>query len=253
VIRSRGVLVTLGTAAGLIALAVALHPMVAGATPRSVTDAVQPAAEAAPNGLDDPALVGIAAIAGAGVEIRHVMKVAGPDPVVSVGPSPSASASASASTTPPPRRASSVAGIVAAWHSGAAGDAASDGSFGSWRGESLQVVGSWSDGAAEEQRDVTSLDKYRDYNGDVDIALGGLVKGETYAQAASGAFTDRWTQAIRNVKAKRAGRSGTTYVRIFHEMTGDWFDWKVNSGNVGDFKTSWRLFHDILAREYPQA
>src|SRR3954452_10578245 len=103
--------------------------MVADATPRSVTEAVQPAAEAAPNGLDDPALVGIAAIAGAGLEVRHVMKVAGPDPVVSVSPSPSASATPSItpSNTPAPRRASSVAGIVAAWHSGAAGDAASNG------------------------------------------------------------------------------------------------------------------------------
>ena len=245
--RSRGLSVALGTGGAVLVLAIlALHPAAADATVSRGAARQSPVRAA---GTDDADRVGIAAIFGAAVEVRHLMKVKGPDPVVTVPevvPSPSSSAS--------PAAAAAVAGaIVPAWHSGAAGEAASDGSFGSWRGEPLQVVGTWSDSTAQEQTDVTSLDKYRDWNGDIDVALGGLVRGETWSQAASGAFVDRWTQAIRNVKAKRAGRSGTTYIRFAHEMTGDWFVWKVNPDNVNSFKTSWRMFHDILVREFPQA
>ena len=243
--RSPAASAAVGVAAALIGLAVlVVDPRVAGAG----LPASPPVEPVSAPGIDTSALVGIAAIAGAGIEVRHVMKVAGPDPKIVI-PTPSPSAT----VAPRAHAAGSLDGIVASWHSGAAGAAATDGSFGTWRGEPLQVVGTWSDSTAQEQTDISSMDKYRDWNGDIDVALGALAPGDTWAQAAGGAYTGRWTQAVRNVKAKRAGNSGTTYIRFAHEMTGDWFDWKVTPGNVGDFKTSWRLFHDILKREFPQA
>lgn len=220
---------------------------------------------------DDPTLVGLAAIAGAGLEVRHVMKAEGPDPSVdltldatpspsSPSPSPSGSPSPSAgpspSASPPGRRAAaagSAAGIPVAWHSGAAGDTAVDGSFAAWRGEPLQIMGTWNDTTAASQRDIGTLSTYAGWNGDLDLAIGALAPGESWSQAASGAYADRWTQAVRNIRAARSGKPGMVYVRFAHEMTGDWFTWKVNSGNVADFKTAWRLFHGILKREYPRA
>jgi hypothetical protein len=128
-----------------------------------------------------------------------------------------------------------------------------NGTFGPWRGEPVQIMGTWNDTTAESQRDIGSLRTYSGWNGDIDVAIGALASGESWARAATGAYADRWTQAVRNIKAQRSGRSGTVYVRFAHEMTGDWFTWKVNPGNVSAFKTAWRLFHGILVREYPQA
>jgi Glycosyl hydrolase family 26 len=242
--------------AGVASLALAgltLVPLSAGADPAAGARPGQTGPASGAGRGEDPAAIGIAAIITAGDEVRHLMKVSGPDPTIHIPTAATPSTSPSAPPASSRPAAASSGGIVAAWHSGASGDAATDGSFGTWRGKSLQIVGTWSDSSAQEQTDITSLDKYRDWNGDVDIALGGLAAGETWAQAASGDYVGRWTQAIATVKAKRAGRSGTTYIRFAHEMTGDWFTWKVTPDNVEYFKTSWRLFHDLLAREYPQA
>jgi hypothetical protein len=237
-----------GAGSALLIVAVLLDPASAGArdsSPRRPGTVNESA-------VDASTLVGIAAIAGAGNEVRHVMRVAGPDPKITLPP-PTAPVAPAAAVAPRSVRGQARGGIAANWSSGASGQAAEDGTFGTWRGAPMTVVGTWSDTTAQSQTDIGSLDTWRNWNADIDVAIGALAPGETWAQAANGAYSARWTEAVRNVKAKRAGRSGTTYVRFAHEMTGDWFDWKVTPGNVSDFKTSWRLFHDILVREYPQA
>jgi hypothetical protein len=237
-------------------LAVVVSAVQAAPERRPKLAATQPA-PAAPGGLTGPELMGLAAIAGAGLEVRHVMKVKGPDPLIdllSAPPGP-AGPSSSPSAAVAPRAAVSglLAGIPVVWHSGASGDAAVSGAFGDWRGEALQIMGTWSDTTAESQRDVGSLGTYAGWNGDLDIAIGALAPGESWSAAASGAYLDRWTQAVQTIRAQRSGRSGVAYIRFAHEMTGDWFAWKVNSGNVADFKKAWRLFAAMLRREYPQA
>ncbi|MCP6770035.1 hypothetical protein NL529_34820, partial [Klebsiella pneumoniae] len=62
-------------------------------------------------------------------------------------PSPSTT-SPSPSTTPP---------AGAQWLSGASSGYATDGSFASWRGEAVKVVGTWSD-AQDGSQTVASLD-----------------------------------------------------------------------------------------------
>jgi hypothetical protein len=269
------VLVTLGAAGTAVVLAlVTLRPAVVtteasplAVVPAADTDvaAVQPGVDASPSAAapagaagsagaaqaaaavvvpgvvrEDALVVGLAALASAGQDIKHMMD----------GAKPSAAAKKPGAAGAPRR---SVGGIRAAWHSGASGDAAANGSFASWRGSSVQIVGTWADTSAADQTDASALDTYRNWNGDVDIAVGGLTDGETWAQAAAGAYMGRWAESIRNIKAKRAGRSGTTYIRFAHEMTGDWYAWRVTSANVGDFKKAWRMYHDLLAREFPQA
>jgi hypothetical protein len=138
------------------------------------------------------------------------------------------------------------------WKSGASGHEAADGSFAAYRGKELGIVGTWGDTTAEAQAALDSVDTYGGRNVDLDIAVGGLVKGESWEQAAAGAYADRWTTAMRNLRAKRAGK-GITYVRIAHEMNGDWMPWSVNSGNVGAYKQAYRLYASIIRREFPEA
>jgi hypothetical protein len=142
---------------------------------------------------------------------------------------------------------------VSGWHSGASGRSAIDGSFGTWRGKPVQVIAIWGDTSAREQTEISALREVDGFTGDVDVAVGGLAPGESWAKAAEGAYSDRWRQAARTIAAHRSGSAGTTYVRFAHELNGDWFTWKVNSGNVEAFKSAWRSFHDILAEEYPAA
>lgn len=138
------------------------------------------------------------------------------------------------------------------WVSGAAGPETVDGSFATFRGEPLGIVGFWSDTSAEAQTNMQNLSAYDDYSGEMDIAVGGLVRGESWEQAAAGQFIDRWTTAVRNIKAKRAGK-GTTYIRIAHEMNGDWMAWGVNSKTLEAFKKGYRLYASIIRKEFPEA
>jgi hypothetical protein len=159
-------------------------------------------------------------------------------------------------TVKPPKIVAPVAGgrllNWTGWKSGAAGDEARDGSFGTWRGRPITVIGVWCDTTEQAQTDMTAVDRYASFVGDMDVAVGGLVKGETWQEAASGAFVQRWTTAARNLRAKRAGK-GVTYIRIAHEMNGKWFDWSVDSTNLAAYKQAYRLYASIIRKEFPEA
>jgi len=162
-------------------------------------------------------------------------------------------------TALPPTRETTAAAVPAGrpgnwngWISGASGVEAEDGSFATFRGKPLGVVAVWSDTTVEAQTNMDSVDNYADFDGQMDIAVGGLVRGETWAQAAAGAFVGRWTTAISNIKAKRAGK-GTTFIRIGHEFNGDWMPWGVNAANLADYKKGYRLYAGIVRKEFPDA
>jgi beta-mannanase len=146
---------------------------------------------------------------------------------------------------------------VTGWHSGASGDEANTGTFGSWRGSPVTIIGTWNDTTDAVERAQASVGEIsQHYHGDMDVSVGGLQSqgaGETWAQAAQGKYLDRWTEIVKNLAAARRGAKGVTYVRFAHEMNGDWYDWKVGTKDVDDFKKSWRMFHDLLKKEFPQA
>jgi len=136
--------------------------------------------------------------------------------------------------------------------SGAAGEETLDGTFGAFRRKPIGLVGAWADQSEYAQTMLGSVDDFSRFNGQMDIAVGGLVRGETWEDAAAGKFVPRWTTAARRLKALRGGK-GTTYVRIAHEANGDWMAWGITSKNLEAYKKGYRLYASIIRKEFPQA
>ncbi len=151
-----------------------------------------------------------------------------PGPVVSPGPSPS---------------------VAGTWRSGAAGTGVPDGRFGAWRGRPVQIAGTWNDNAASQpyQWSLRPGFEYGDWQGDVDVAVGGIYKdrGETWAAAASGAYDARWRQSLGAVQQAWGSRPGTVYVRFAHEFNGDWYPWSVEGAEAAHFVAAWKRLRAI--------
>jgi hypothetical protein len=49
------------------------------------------------------------------------------------------------------------------------------------------------------------------------------------------------------------GRPGTLYIRLAHEMNGNWYPWSVNSGNVDSFVSAWKHFRSLQKEIFPTA
>jgi hypothetical protein len=246
------VLVTLATAmaSGAVAAPALADSALADSAPRTTGLDLTAVPVAAVSDLTS--VIGTAAAAGAG---RAAYQVLG-----DAAENAARAAAVTATTALPPLKPVHLAAVIppgspgrwSGWKSGAAGVEAEDGSFGTWRGKPLGVVAVWSDTTAEAQTQLDAVDSYAGFNGEMDVAVGALVRGETWQQAAAGAFVGRWTQAVRNLKAKRASK-GTTYIRIGHEFNGDWMAWGVNSTTVAAYKQGYRLYASIVRKEFPQA
>lgn len=141
--------------------------------------------------------------------------------------------------------------------SGAAGSGVPDGTFATWRGTAVPIVGTWNDDAEAHQYQwsIISGGEYENWQGDIDNAIGGLypANGETWALAAAGNYDTRWGNVLTTIKNARAGKSGTMYIRPFHEMNGDWTPWMVNSANAANFITAWRRFRALQQSIYPES
>ncbi|WP_432541739.1 malectin domain-containing carbohydrate-binding protein [Kineococcus sp. SYSU DK002] len=188
-----------------------------------------------------------------------------------VTPSPRPTNSTPVVTTPPPTTAPPTTPPVTtapttprpgtknvsghAWMSGSSGVGAANGGFGAWRGSNLDIVSSWA-GNADNSANFYTLWKgaeYGNWNGSMDMAVGGIDSGETWAQAASGKFDARWAASLTKLKQLWAGREGTMYIRFAHEMNGYWFSWSVNKNNHQDFMASWKRYRALQQQIFPQA
>ena len=170
-----------------------------------------------------------------------------PEPLPVPQPAPPPPVPTSAST--PPLGSTDVGGFHG-WTSGAAGEGVADGSFAAWRGSPVTIAGTWDDGDATAQTQLPTLTgEYAAWSGDLDVAVGGTVlhTGESYAEAARGAYLQRWTAMAATLQTLRGTRPGLTYVRPFHEFNGNWYpNWFVTPANVGDYRAAFRLFAATL-------
>lgn len=154
------------------------------------------------------------------------------------------------------------------WLSGSEGDGVWDRSndFAVWRGEPLAIAGVQSSGAIENQICLCQWfepgGEFDGWSQSIDVTVGAIfnfegkaeagTNGETWAQAAQGAYDERWSTSMKKLDATW-GNKKLVYVRFAHEMSGDWYHWRVNSSNAADFITAWQRFHAIMRRDAPRA
>jgi hypothetical protein len=149
---------------------------------------------------------------------------------------------------------------ASSWLSGAASPYAADGSFGRWRGEPITIGGTWVNGNAEMLRldTLQANAEWGAWTGAIDVAIGAIDHrvGESWAAAASGAYDARWRQSAQAFKAvwtNRGKPEQNLYIRFAHEMNGDWYPWRVASGEAANFKKAWIRWAAIIEEVLPQA
>lgn len=147
--------------------------------------------------------------------------------------------------------------VTGTWASGAAGDGAADGDFGAWRGAPIDIAATWNDSldAQTAQYTIQPGAEYADWDGDLDLSVGAIYseEGETWQQAAEGAYDDRWRTALEAIATARADTSGTLYLRFAHEFNGDWEPWAVTGDDAPAFRDAWVRFRALQQEILPDA
>jgi hypothetical protein len=147
--------------------------------------------------------------------------------------------------------------VAREWVSGVgqSGDSIDPEAFGDWRGAPVELISMWEDDnvAMVELAGLRPGGAFDSWDGSMDIAIGALGDGESWGEAADGAYDDRWQESLTNLAELRDSASGVTYIRFAHEMNGDWYPWAVNEGNYEAFIDSWRRFRDLQQEIFPAA
>jgi len=141
------------------------------------------------------------------------------------------------------------------WFSGASGTGVADGSFATWRGSELGIVGTWSDNntAMVEAWALQPGQEFGSWRGNVDIAVGAIGGGESWQAASTGAYDARWRTSLAKMKTLWGDKPGTVYIRFAHEMNGNWYDWSVNKGNKDAFVASWKRYRALQQEIFPKS
>ncbi|GAA0302298.1 malectin domain-containing carbohydrate-binding protein [Kineococcus aurantiacus] len=181
----------------------------------------------------------------------------GSTPVVTPSPrptQPTPTPTTPAPTTPAPTTPSTPV-TSGDWHSGASGVGVASGTFASWRGSAVEVSATWADNntAAANFWQLDRGAEFGSWDKDLDIAVGGIGSGETWANAARGSYDARWRASLTTLKNKWGNRPGTAYIRFAHEMNGNWYAWSVNKNNYQDFITSWKRYRALQKEIFPGA
>jgi hypothetical protein len=114
-------------------------------------------------------------------------------------------------------------------------------------------MGTWADySLAAQTKPDTLVGDMKNWNGPLDLAVGGLVSGETWQAAAAGANDARWRKSLTFIRDNRVGK-GTTYIRFAHESNGNWYPWKVSAGDQNNFKAAWARYRSLQLQILPQA
>ena len=169
---------------------------------------------------------------------------------------PATTTATTTATTPATSRPAGV-GPTGTWWSGAAGKDAAAGRYGVWRGSPLQIGGTWTD-TFDAQTDQWMIcgGPWKSWNAPLDLAVGAIFhdRGETWAAAARGAYTARWTTALDTIRNCWGSRDPSLlYLRFAHEMNLASVPWSVRKGEEADFVAAMRRFSDLRYRILPRA
>lgn len=141
------------------------------------------------------------------------------------------------------------------WMSGSSGDGIVNGDFAVWRGRDVDIAGTWSDNN-ENMTEMWQFQEgfdFAEWDGPMDVAIGAIGPDENWADAAAGAYDDRWRASLTKLRDLWSERSGTLYVRFAHESNGNWYPWAVNRGEEEAFKAAWQRFRGLQQEIYPES
>jgi hypothetical protein len=149
--------------------------------------------------------------------------------------------------------ASAATDTSVSWLSGASGTGVRDGAFEAWRGSPVEIAGTWADNntAMTAVWQLRPGAEFGAWNRPLDIAIGGIGRGETWQAAAAGAYDARWRQSLTTLRDLWGARPATLYIRLAHEMNGNWYAWSVNAGNAEAFKQAWQRFRVLQKEIFP--
>jgi hypothetical protein len=144
------------------------------------------------------------------------------------------------------------------WLSGASGPMAVNGSFGTWRHAPVTIGGDWEndDAAQVTMTSICSGGQWSRWTKPLDLAVGAIEKGkgESWAQAARGAYDARWRRSWLKLKACWGDRKpADLYVRFAHEMNLGSMPWSVKAGEEADFVTAIKRFSNLRYQILPAA
>lgn len=134
------------------------------------------------------------------------------------------------------------------WLSGASGPQAADGSFGTWRGDPVEIAGTWvNDPALYPLQRGGELGAWTK---PVDVAVA-PPDWQGWQAEADGVHDEFYHRLFANLRTLRAGK-GTTYVRPWYEFNGSWMPYHMTNADIPAFKRAWARMAAIARAEFPQ-
>jgi hypothetical protein len=139
---------------------------------------------------------------------------------------------------------------------GAAGYGVAEGSFNAWlNSHDLAVAANWSDASVDGQTSCYNIgpgEPFANWTGIMNHAVGGIFAGDSWAQAAAGAYDGRWTTCLQTLKSKWGTRPAQNmHVRFVHEFNGSFSAWAVSDGDASNFVTAYRRFSTLQRQIFP--
>lgn len=135
----------------------------------------------------------------------------------------------------------------------------SDGSLERWLGVRIDAAGAWNDTTDGQRSQGTISDEYASWDRLLDNSVGAIdqAAGETWEQAAKGAYAERWTEGLRNLASAWGSRPRSLlHVRFapeFNSLFKKPLQWKVTKEDLGNFVSAWKRFRTIFNEELPGA
>jgi len=173
-------------------------------------------------------------------------------------PAPSARPSSAASGGPSGSAPGTSAAAAPGWLSGASSNEAASGAYGTWRGTAIAVGGTWDNGNAEQvaMSSICPGGPWAQWDKPLDVAVGAIdvTQGETWAAAARGAYTARWTKNLNRIKECWGSRDpANLYIRFAHEMNLGESKWRVRGGEEPSFVKAITLYSTLRYQILPTA
>lgn len=124
------------------------------------------------------------------------------------------------------------------------------------RSGKIDMAGTWNDTADGQIEQWSISDEYKGWNKMIDVAVGGIYRqnGDSWAEAARGAYLDRWQKIIDNLASGWGSRDPSMLnIRFAHEFNLRESQWRVTGDDVENFKKAWIAFHELLKRKAPNS